>query len=180
MTGDQWKEREARLEAIETRLGALPPGEWTIEEHGGPGEFALYAGRGPMSHGYNLVHLSEWAHQRPAVEAVIVNAPSDLAWLLRLVTGLQGFAADAGELMNDAIRDQIELGDAVRRVSEALAREAAQSRNALVSGAYEDAAKRLRDLLDPERRRGELATSSVRSPETDEASGSRIGLDPQT
>ena len=45
---------------------------WTIEPHGNG--YALYSGRGPMTHGMNLVYLSEpdsnWESTKRLIEAV--------------------------------------------------------------------------------------------------------------
>ena len=46
--------------------------EWTIEEHGKG--YALYSGRGPMTHGMNLVYMTEpdasWETTKRLIESV--------------------------------------------------------------------------------------------------------------
>lgn len=56
-------------------LDAVPTGEITREDHGPDGQQALYIGRGPDMHGLNIVHLTEPAHQWPAVFDLFAASP---------------------------------------------------------------------------------------------------------
>lgn len=80
-------------ELAKTLLSEVPNGIWTIERHGG-GE-ALYIGRtcGPRlwdsTHGLNIVHLTEPAHQWPPVRELITQAPQLLRELVEENQNLQ-------------------------------------------------------------------------------------------
>lgn len=59
---------------------------WTIEPHGNG--YALYSGRGPMSHGLKLVHMSEPDGNWEATKRLIEAAP-ELAEALRILYDFQ-------------------------------------------------------------------------------------------
>jgi hypothetical protein len=59
------------------------PWEWTIEEHGKG--YALYSGRGPMTHGMNLVYMSEPDSNWQATKRLIESVPSMVRALKAIV-----------------------------------------------------------------------------------------------
>lgn len=56
-------------------LDAVPTGEITCEDHGPDGQQAIYIGRRSDTHGLNIVHLTEPAHQWPAVFDLFAASP---------------------------------------------------------------------------------------------------------
>lgn len=60
---------------VKMLLSAVPSGTISKEHHGPPGQEALYIGREPNMHGLNIVHLTEPAHQWPAVFALFRESP---------------------------------------------------------------------------------------------------------
>lgn len=61
---------------------------FTIEPHGPHGHYALYSGRSPVSHGYNLCSLSDFDANGENTRENILTAMNDHAKLLRRIEEL--------------------------------------------------------------------------------------------
>lgn len=94
------------VERLREGLKLATGGQWTIEPHG-DGE-VLYAGRGPNSHGLNLVYLREgdwnWQHNRRHIANC---SPDNIAALLEEIVRLRA----ERDRLRDALTEVVEAWD---------------------------------------------------------------------
>ncbi len=156
----------ARLREL---LAEALPGPLTIEPHG-PGE-AVYLGRGPNRHGYNVAHVTEPAHQWPETRALIVAAVNALPSLLGRLEAAEAVVEAAREV-SAALVDGADTGGRYWRACDAL--------NAALAAALAEVDRLRAELCDVLAERDamqSMATQNGRERNRAEAEAERLTLE---
>lgn len=89
------RELQERVERAQELAAAVPEGTISREDHGPKGQQAIYIGRGPQAHGFNIAHVTEPAHQWAAVFDLFAASPEHV----RLITELWNLIEKQQELL---------------------------------------------------------------------------------